>query len=771
MKSAFSPFLLIALCAAIATAQQNTQFIPDSLTRGLWHFNESSGQIAADSSAFGNAGTVFGTTIVPGRFGNARSFNGHGDYIAMPSDTAFDFDSSSFRIDLWFKTSDTVPEVILRRGLAPDPGYMICLSTGGRIVGQIGDREDSHWPDTLISVSSDSSFSDNTWHQVTLIRDRSVHKLFLYVDSVLAGKPSDDNFTIPLNDSDPLTIGRWESPVYPTYFAGSVDEVRMTNATYRKPPVDTIGASAQFAPDSLTRGLWHLNEISGLVAADTSAFGNAGAVFGTAIVPGRFGDARSFNGFSDYITMPSNTAFDFDSSSFRIDLWMKTAGTQGAIILRRGLAPDPGYMISISADGRIVGMIGDREDSHWPDTLISVWSDSSFNDNKWHQVTFIRDRSVHKLYLYIDARLAAKPSDDNFTIPLNDGDPLTIGRWESQVYPAFFAGVVDEIRMTNSTVKKPSRDTSGQAVQFQPDSLTRGLWHFNETFGQTAADTSAFRNRGTVYGTSVVRGRFGLARSFNGAGDYVRMPSSTAFDLDSASFRIDLWFRTADTVGSVILRRGLAPDPGYMISVASGGRIVGMIGDRADSHWPDTLISVWSDSSFSDNTWHQVTFIRDRTVHKLYLYVDSVLAAKPADDNFTIPLNDYDPLTIGRWESPVYPYFFPGSVDEVRITSAAHKTVTAIALEPPRSSFGLEQNFPNPFNPTTVIRYSLGARESVSLTVYNMLGQCVETLVNGVQESGPHEATFDAGRLASGVYFYRLQAGSFVRTLKLLLIR
>ena len=66
MKSAFSPFLLIALCAAIATAQQNTQFIPDSLTRGLWHFNESSGQVAADSSAFGNAGTVFGTTIVPG---------------------------------------------------------------------------------------------------------------------------------------------------------------------------------------------------------------------------------------------------------------------------------------------------------------------------------------------------------------------------------------------------------------------------------------------------------------------------------------------------------------------------------------------------------------------------------------------------------------------------------------------------------------------------------------------------------------------------------
>jgi len=55
--------------------------------------------------------------------------------------------------------------------------------------------------------------------------------------------------------------------------------------------------------------------------------------------------------------------------------------------------------------------------------------------------------------------------------------------------------------------------------------------------------------------------------------------------------------------------------------------------------------------------------------------------------------------------------------------------------------------------------------------VYNILGQNVSTLVNAVQDPGLHQVTFDASRLASGVYLYRLQAGSFVRTLKLLLIR
>jgi len=768
MKNLFAALIILTLLVPLAVAQQSMQYNPDSLTRGLWHLNESAGQVAGDTSAFADAGTVIGTTVVPGRFGNARLFNGAGDYIMVPPSAAFNFDSSSFRIDLWFKTTDTLPAVILRRGLAPDPGYMIAVSAGGHITGMIGDREDSHWPDTLIYVTSDSSFSDNKWHQATLLRDRSVHKLYLYIDSVLAAKPADDNFTMPLNSNDPLTIGRWESPVYPYFFPGIVDEIRMTNSTVRHPDAPRY----PFTPDSLTRGLWHLNEPSGANAADSSAFGNTGTAFGTTIVPGRFGYARSFNGTGDYMAIPPGPTLSLDSASFRIDLWFKTTSTAPAVILRRGLSPDPGYMISVSAGGRITGMIGDREDSHWPDTLIYVTSDSSFSDNKWHQATLVRDRSIHKLSLYIDTVLAAKPADDNFTIPLNDADPLTIGRWESTVYPYFFAGSVDEIRITSSAVMIPLRDTSSRSFWFSPDSLTRGLWHFNERNGQAVTDTSASRENGTAYGTTVVQGRFGFARLFNGAGDYIAMPSKPALDLDSASFRIDLWFRTTDTLPAVILRRGLAPDPGYMIAVSAGGRITGMIGDREDSRWPDTLIYVTSDSSFSDNMWHQATLIRDRSVRKLYLYIDSVLAAKPADDNFTIPLNDADPLTIGRWESTVYPFFFPGSVDEVRITSAKRAIVAGVLTGPPQpATFALEQNYPNPFNPATVIRYALGERAAVSLTVYNILGQNVATLVNAVQDPGPHQVTFDASRLASGVYLYRLQAGSFVRTLKLLLIR
>jgi hypothetical protein len=86
-------------------------------------------------------------------------------------------------------------------------------------------------------------------------------------------------------------------------------------------------------------------------------------------------------------------------------------------------------------------------------------------------------------------------------------------------------------------------------------------------------------------------------------------------------------------------------------------------------------------------------------------------------------------------------------------------------------AFRLEQNYPNPFNPGTVIRYTLPARARVRLTVYNSLGQNVATLVDEETEPGVHDIRFDGSGLASGMYFYRLQAGSLVESKKLLLVR
>lgn len=85
--------------------------------------------------------------------------------------------------------------------------------------------------------------------------------------------------------------------------------------------------------------------------------------------------------------------------------------------------------------------------------------------------------------------------------------------------------------------------------------------------------------------------------------------------------------------------------------------------------------------------------------------------------------------------------------------------------------YDLGQNYPNPFNPTTIISYQLPVVSNVSLKVYNLLGQEINTLYEGLHQAGNFTATFNAGELPSGIYLYRLEAGNFVFTKKALLLK
>ncbi len=123
----------------------------------------------------------------------------------------------------------------------------------------------------------------------------------------------------------------------------------------------------------------------------------------------------------------------------------------------------------------------------------------------------------------------------------------------------------------------------------------------------------------------------------------------------------------------------------------------------------------------------------------------------------------YAEITIGYFALDVFAVvrYVPGSATEIREHSTGKIP----------NSFILEYNYPNPFNPSTTIRYDLPKQAHVTLKVYNVLGQEVATLVNEVKQSGSYEVNFDGSKLSSGTYFYRLETGTSTIAKKMILLK
>ncbi len=142
----------------------------------------------------------------------------------------------------------------------------------------------------------------------------------------------------------------------------------------------------------------------------------------------------------------------------------------------------------------------------------------------------------------------------------------------------------------------------------------------------------------------------------------------------------------------------------------------------------------------------------------------------PFDQKFHILLN----LAVGgNW--PGYPDTstkFPQKyvIDYVRVYQKTSTSVKDVKNQKPLT-FSLRQNYPNPFNPSTSIRYGIAKLSYVNLSVYNILGKKIKTLINGEQPAGNYSVDFNASNLSSGIYFYKLTAGNYSSMKKMILLK
>jgi hypothetical protein len=158
-------------------------------------------------------------------------------------------------------------------------------------------------------------------------------------------------------------------------------------------------------------------------------------------------------------------------------------------------------------------------------------------------------------------------------------------------------------------------------------------------------------------------------------------------------------------------------------------------------------------------SWPDVSYLGVRCDSMFFVFTDS---AKQVD---VIDMFKQDSLQIananarGITSAFIYKYGVK-LVDDVDDPSSATP-----------KGFALLQNYPNPFNPATEISYMLEKSSNVTLTVYDILGRDVAVLVNGRIEQGEHTLRWDAQNVPSGVYFYRLSAGGFVQTKRMILLK
>lgn len=291
----------------------------------------------------------------------------------------------------------------------------------------------------------------------------------------------------------------------------------------------------------------------------------------------------------------------------------------------------------------------------------------------------------------------------------------------------------------------------------------------------------------TVQGASVAIGRLGVintAYGFDGGTGYISMDAALSQPFKTIAF----WAKTDQTITTSVSHHLMGEDAtgtGVHMGPYTGAvdnEVVTLNFDGGALHWDNN-----SFPSGIDLLWKHYVFVWQESFPYGYkLYVDNVEKGFP-DVKTGVATGSGTYISskqwnIGRFGSSSGDGWL-GKIDDLKIWNRA-LTVAEItslygAAKPVAEEAGVaaakparvSQNAPNPFNPSTTIEYTLDQDAQVTITIFNMVGHQVAVLQNERMPAGTHVVKWDASKVASGVYFYRVQAGSYTETRKMLLFK
>jgi hypothetical protein len=514
-----------------------------------------------------------------------------------------------------------------------------------------------------------------------------------------------------------------------------------------------------------------------------------------------------FDGIDDYVSIPNSASIQL-TSDFSFSAWIKTDPLvmPSARIIEKGNWTDGwGYSLAITSEGDLAFQL---INSHGHSAYAQVVSSRDIVDGGWHHIAgVVRDGEYIKLF--IDGALDSQSTifDSSQTLPVNTAD-LLIGIRHDWGYPLPFMGVIDEVTIWQRALTEEEIVGLMFASPESNDVGLGGYWSFNEGVGTFAYDYYGGGNMGTINGASwstdvpALLSPLQTADTPNDQGGFLNF-SWASFPTDALSLPDSVVTydvqRLEDENWTTITTITATQADNYQVTIATPD--IFTVGQPE----PFSQYRIVANSSDPLTTYNSV-------VRSTYS-IDNLAPPKPEGLVYEDDNNRYiicgDPDTQDLLEVCLYrgttPAFVPEepqqcgeefiftdtkfSVYYYRIQfSDIHGNLSEFSEVMGSGStsgvgdslplaFAMEQNFPNPFNPQTTIKFSLPQSSPVTLRIYDVSGKLVRNLISGqVMEAGHREKVWngqDANNQAvsAGIYFYKLTAGEFEDVKRMALVK
>lgn len=670
----------------------------DTSLKGYWNFNGSSisGTTAYDWSGLRNNGTLTnGPTVTPGISGQALSFNGTNSYIDCGNPASLNLSGANkFTLSAWvYPTSIPQGVGVISEMFTPtsstvqyEIGFGMDESAGGSSKLKVGFYRDGSWrlaADTVDATLNTWVFITGTWDGTTL----SLYKNGSLVTSTTPGS------SLPVTYFDQVVIGRRHDTAGSVqYFPGKIDEPRIYNRAlsasevkvlYDQGSSDKVNSSVSTPQgtgrlDSGLAGYWKLDENTGTSATDSSTNGNTGTLTSSPTwTTGQIGSGVTFNGSSNYISVPDSTALKPGSNSWSVCTWANPANTNQTsyLVSKSNAGNTMRFTLSICAgDPVCLGGAGKRLIFSLSQELVGptyrgAYSISDVTTGSWRYFCGVADKDANAVKLYVDGAEVASNSGSGGSWPsITNTDALTLGSGNAANY---YAGSLDETRIYSRAL---SSEEIAQLYRLTTptgtDASLKGYWSFNgqDVSGTTAYDRSGGGFNGTITGASVTPGKLGQGLSFNGSSTYVTISDQSALKPNNVT--LSAWIKpgSLSAVGAII-EKGDANTAGYGMYALTSNKLCSVIRTTTG-----TLVSGASTvSSLQVGTWSHLAATYDGTTLKLYvngaftaLINDGACGLNTGTGNI---VNDTSSLRIGSRNGSSS--FFNGLIDESRVYNRA----------------------------------------------------------------------------------------------------